>query len=396
MRSLLLLIAAVSCAQVNAESAAEYEPSTIYGYGSNATGGSGGKTCTVRSYAGTMDCIRRNVASGGKPLIIRYARPGRYLAPDASVQHQMQNVTWTGLDHGNKRVTLVHEDDSIQIYLYRNTQNLIMEGLHLLKPEGTPGRYDGSADHPAGGSQGVVMTCGDRDPSAEDNRVVFYRMTFEGFADSARDVLGNCRGVTSQQNVWIDGKKSGTVGGGGAAAYGVERMTSFADVFIDTYERNLQVRGRVRDFESYSTVVFRSGLYGLRLRERGPAVPNRVNLYDALFLDAGDRGFMQENFPAGNCYESGSYFAPGETTRCAAASPFPRKPGYRQPPRIPPEKWVSTFLADTGNPQVGAPGPSAAEVAKFDDLVKAIEKATQGRASRNGVAGGRSAAKTSP
>ena len=377
MRLALLLLIAIGVGELTGIATADekHQPSVIYGYGSNATGGAGGQTCTVRSYAGTIDCIRRNVASGGQPLIIKYARPGRYLAPDASVRHQMKNVTWTGFGHGNKRVTLVHEDDSIQIYLYGETQNLIMEGLHLLKPKQAPGRYNGTAVHVAEGSQGIVMTCGNRDPDAADNSVVFYRLTFEGFADSARDVIGNCRGITSQQNVWIDGKKSGTVGGAGGEVRGVERMTSFADVFIDTYERNPQVRSRVKDFESYSTVVFRSGLYGMRLRERGVAVPDRVNIYDGLFLDSDDRGFVQMNFPEENCYESGSYFAVGETTRCAAAGAFAPVTGYRTPPRIPTSQWVNTFLADTRNPKIGAPGPSPAEIAKFEDLVNAIKRA---------------------
>jgi hypothetical protein len=339
----------------------------IQGYGVSATGGQGGKVCTVTNTAargaGTFsDCARRG------NVIVQFNGPGPFTV-DGKQTYLKSNTTIDGCANRQNGVTLAQPADLYRaVVLEGPASNLVIrcirfQGTGKVLPNDT-NEHDLLA---LDGMEGLV------------SRVAVDRCTFVASTDGALDIVGNVQDVTVQRSLFYDNPLTQLI------KYNTrKRISLHHNVYVANAERNPQIKGDARNIDFVSNVVYDSlalidpesqtafSPYGTLLwngNGSSDSVGNVTgNFRSNAWIDP--KGSLEIKTEPGasdaGIYLGANYCRPGPCPSSPAASPM-AVPATNVVTETPPAQMKARML-----PTVGSPNRTAADKARIDAVAAVL------------------------
>ncbi len=362
-------------------------PVALEGYGTTSGFGEGGELCTVTTLedggpGSLRDCVesRDTQDDNPTPRRIEFAVGGT-IVQLSDLRIRQPYLTIDGLSAPAPGVTIEKLGDGTAGQTIINTwppnatcgHDVLVQGIRFR------GVWTGaSEDH---NQNAATIAIDGEDLPTCLHHVVLNRVTVLAAQDSGGDIWGSARDITVQYSAFLNSLHPNTYSHwpGGEADQQRERLSHHHNLYYRNHERNPQVRGNVWDANFEQNISHRwdgwgfPGGYGMRLRCRNDACPQRVNVIEnhwaggsdspdaALIL--GDAVGPEDDGPiADQTYMSGNHLPAENVDVGAAAAEFPRAP----------EAAVTLYgddeLVTKVLPNIGVPFRTPEEDAIFDEV----------------------------
>ncbi|MBL4684396.1 MAG: hypothetical protein JKY37_07385 [Nannocystaceae bacterium] len=275
----------------------------LEGYGTLSTFGQGGDECVVTtlndSGPGTLrDCIENRGGNGGdpEPRVILF-EVGGTINVMSDIRVRQPYLTVDGLSAPAPGITIEKSGNGTEGEFIIGTwpgnqtcgHDVLVQGL----------RFQGVWAHNTEDTSNNAGTIG---LDGEDlplclHHVVLNRITVLDAQDAAGDIWGSASDITVQYSAFLDSLHPSTYSHspGGENDQQRERLSNHHNLYANFHERGPQVRGDNRDSNFEQNIVHRwaafgfGGGYGMRLRCRDNACPQRLNVSHNHFTGASDQ-----------------------------------------------------------------------------------------------------------